>query len=231
VFKFRFGLLALGLFVAELASGQQAVLSDTPYVDPKGFFKIVPPQGWSIKEYSADPRGKVDFDLAPGPLTAQLKVIGQISPYSGFEALLRDVELQLARMRERHGASTNVDKVTVDGEPAVRATIELPGKLKQLNLQMLRGKSHYTMAYGARPDLFDKYRPLVDKSIESFEPVAKEWSKEEAARHVAAGAIRRANLYIQLGRKDWALKAIEEGLAYSPGNKDLIALKKQIQAR
>ena len=39
--------------------------SEKQYVDPKGYFKIVPPAQWKIEEYPQDPRGKVAF-FGPG---------------------------------------------------------------------------------------------------------------------------------------------------------------------
>lgn len=227
--RWKCGVFVVASIASMAAMGQETVLSDRVYVDPKGFFKIVPPSGWSIREYTADPRGKVDFDATPGTLTAQIKVIGQVSPYQGFEAMLKDVEAQGGRMQARLGGKVDVARFVIDGEPAAKMAFEIPGKLKHVNFSMLRGNCHYTLAYGARPDLFDQYYPVVTKSIESFEPILKERSKEEAARGVVAGAVRRANLYLQLGRKDWARTAVEEGLAYSPANAELLALKKRIE--
>ena len=51
-------------------------LADKLYIDPKGYFKIRPPNGWSISEYSSDPRGKVDFNSSNSSVKAQLKIIG-----------------------------------------------------------------------------------------------------------------------------------------------------------
>ncbi len=217
------------LFAAATSFAQEAVLSETMYTDPKGFFKIVPPNGWFTNEYSSDPRGKVDFDVTPGPLMAQLKLIAAASPFDGFEALIADSEASAGRMRQRLGATVTVDRITMDEQPAVKMTLLIPGRLKNLTFQMIRGKCYYTLAYGARPDLFDKYYATVMKSIESFLPTPKDLSKQDAARQVAASRIRTAKLHIQLGRKDWALKAIEEGLAHDPENKELLELKKQVE--
>lgn len=215
--------------IAAAAAAQEGALSGSVYADPKNYFKIVPPNGWSIREYPEDPRGKVDFDVTPGTMAAQLKVIAGASPYASFEALKKDVEVQVRRMQERFGATIDVQTISVDGEPAVRALLQIPGKLKQLNLQYLRGKTHCTFAFGARPDVFEKYESMVSMSIDSFQAIPREWSKEEAARFVVAGAIRRATLYVQMGRKDWAIVAIEEGLAQSPNNPELVQLRRDVQ--
>jgi hypothetical protein len=227
--KLRFTAAALALFATTAVLAQEAVLSEKMYVDPKGFFTIVPPRGWAINEYSSDPRGKVDFDVTPGPLAAQLKVIGAASPFDTFEAMVADTEGSAGRMRQRFGGSWTVEKISLDGQPAVKMTGGIPGKSKNLVFQTLRGKSYFTLAYAARVDLFDKHYSTVMTSIESFQPTLKVLSKQEAARHIAASRIRLANLHIQLGRKDWALKAIEEGLAADPGNKELLDLKKQVE--
>lgn len=38
-------------------------LSQERYQDPQGYFNINPPDGWSIEDYTEDPRGKVAFSV------------------------------------------------------------------------------------------------------------------------------------------------------------------------
>ena len=71
-------------------------LADECYVDPKGYFRIVPPAGWRIEEYPDDPRGKVAFHC-PGR-DIDLRVLVNLTEYEGFDDLVafcRETESKL----------------------------------------------------------------------------------------------------------------------------------------
>ena len=76
--------LVFAIWYAESTVAQEAKaqLSRTRYVDPKGFFKIVPPAGWRIREYPQDPRGKVAF-MGPGDVA--LRVLTNPVDFTSFE--------------------------------------------------------------------------------------------------------------------------------------------------
>ena len=61
VFYLVFGFNSIWCTESNGAEKTREKLSQTRYVNPKGYFKITPPRGWRIVEYSQDPRGKVAF--------------------------------------------------------------------------------------------------------------------------------------------------------------------------
>lgn len=157
-------------------------------------------------------------------------------PYDDFQALLSNAEMEAERLRSRFkgwglDATINVETISVDGASAIKMTTTVPGKLKQILISFLRAKSYYTFAYGGPPDLFNKFLSIVMMSIESFEPIIKDMSKEDAIRHIVTSKLRTAKLYIQTGQIEWAIQVINEGLQIAPENEELLELKKQLEKR
>lgn len=210
------------------------LLSENVYIDPKGFFKIRPPAGWIIKEYSDDPRGKVDFNSSPSQPLAQIKIIGQISKFNSIEEALQAERMGLDRLRARLKQSGldlqgNTELSNMFNKRVIKGVNNIKGKLNQEIIWLLINNNYYTICYGAPPDLFDKYYSLAMKSINTFDPVGKIGAGKEAEQHTIASIIRRAQLYIQMGQKETAMKILNEGLEIYQGNKELINLKNQIE--
>jgi hypothetical protein len=211
------------------------VLSNSIYEDPKGFFTIRPPAAWETREYKEDPRGKVDFQYPPGTGTgkfqAQLKVLGMASPSADFAALMDNAKAEVARIRQRTGASVRVEETRLFGLPAVGILLALQGGLKSEITQVLVGGKMYQFTYGAPPEQFDAFHRVAIASIDTFEPLAAPGAGQDVIRHVVASKIRVARLYLQIGQKAWAMLAIEEGLALAPADKELLTLKAQVDPR
>jgi hypothetical protein len=60
-------------------------LATKRYIDPKGFFQLVPPTGWKVQEYPQDARRKVAFS-AP-EVNVDLRVLVNSVDFSTVEAL------------------------------------------------------------------------------------------------------------------------------------------------
>jgi hypothetical protein len=200
-------------------------LSQNVYSDPNGFFKMRPPDGWYINEYPSDTRGKVDFNSSNTSSKAQLKIIGQTSPFSNFSGLLTDCRNGAERMRARIGGTSSVKEISKFNVKAVEIRFDVPGKFKQLQIQVLLGKNYYMFAFGGPPDQFDRHEKVVLRSIDTFEPLFKESSGSDAVSHIIISKIRTAELYLSIGRKDWALVVVDEGLELDKQNKKLLELK------
>jgi len=63
-------------------------LSDARYVDPKGFFNVVPPDGWLVQGYPDDPRGKVAFKCPDNP-RVELRVLVNSVGFTDVDALMK----------------------------------------------------------------------------------------------------------------------------------------------
>ncbi|MFX1487421.1 MAG: hypothetical protein ACFFBS_10080 [Promethearchaeota archaeon] len=201
-------------------------LSKTLYSDPKGFFRIRPPEGWLVNEYPSDPRGKVDFNSSNQPPRAQLKVIGQKSPFANFDELLQDCRNGAERVRAKFGGTFNVSKTTKYDVKAVETLWDVPAKFRQKAIHVLLGKNYYTFAFASPPELFEEKYAIVLMSMRTFEPLQSSFSGT-AESHIVASKIRTAEFYLQLGRKDWALAVIDEGLRFDKNNKKLLELKEK----
>jgi hypothetical protein len=227
------------LVVSLLAIGQPTApqLAAAPYSDPKGFFQIRPPDGWTIHEYPGDPRGKVDFRTpTPGDWRqsggAELKVTAALNaPGRDFAAMRTEIEGSAERLRTRLGATIQVTETTLFGVPAVRVSIDQQGKLRQEAIEVIVKPNRYNFMFGAPPDGYDRYHAIAMKSIETMLPILRDLPKEEANKHLVASHIRRAELYLQMGQRAWALEAIEDGLKLEPKNARLLQMRQEIEKR
>jgi len=154
-------------------------LAKTRYVDPKGFFSIIPPALWQVKEYPDDPRGKAAF-LGP-EANIDLRILINAVPFSTIEELLvfcHDIE-------KRMGIEMNISTGTINEGPAVQRSFSFKG-LKFLYIDFLVGQVDHNLAYGAPLDKYDRYFPVVLRSIETYEPLFKEITDDQIRQHALA---------------------------------------------
>jgi len=199
-----------------------AMLSQTQYADPKGYFKIVPPANWRIQEYPQEQRGKVAFI---GPESAEFRVLVNAVDYD-FEAFIswcKDLEKRL-------GTSMNIERTTFDGKPAIRRTYVLKDT-KFYAINFFIGKANHNLQYGAPPTVYDKYFPIVSKSMETYEPHLIDLSDDDVKKLYVAKKLRIAQLMMEMQNHKMALNYVKEGLEVSPADSILLKLKKEIEAK
>ena len=211
-------------------------LATVLYSDPKSFFEIRPPAGWSINEYLDDPRGKVDFRIPPTgdwrQSGAELKVIASLNaPGRDITAARAEIEGSAERLRVRLGASIEVTETTVLGVPAVRMRINIPGKLQLEAHEVIIKPNRYNFTFGAPPHRYDQYHAIAMQSIETLLPILRDLPKGEATRHLVASHIRLAELYLQMGQPAWALEIVDGGLQLDSGNERLLQMKSDLENR
>lgn len=202
----------------------QEQLSDRRYVDPKGYFKIVPPTGWRMQEYPQDPRGKVAF-FAPDE-RIDLRILVNSVEFSTIEELktwCKDLEKQI-------GTDTHIKQTTFGGRPAIERSLEMRG-LKLYYIDFLIGKIDHNLAFSAPARLYEKYRPIALTSMETYEPLTQELTDAQARQHLVAKTRRLAQLMIENGNLQLASEYIAEGLQEAPDDAALLELKKQIDER
>jgi hypothetical protein len=205
-------------------------LSEKAYIDPKGFFKIIPPLGWELREFRDDPRGKVKF-ICQDAFNTVIQVIGAVSAFSNLDELVDDAKMAAQRLEAKYNANTAIERTSFAGVPAMKFVFSIPGKLKQIQIQFLLGKNHYTLAYGAPPGRYDEFHSIAMMSFETVEPVLKDVAKNEFIKHIVASKLRTSKLLIQNEQTDYALILVNEGLKFDPDNKDLLELKKEIEKK
>lgn len=194
------------------------LLSDKQYTDPKGYFKIIPPNGWRIQEYPNDPRGKVAF-IGPAA-NIDLRVLVNSVDFTSINDLIsfcKDVEKKI-------GTNTNIDKVDFVGKPAVKRSFEFKG-VRLLYYDFLIGKVDHNIGYSAPPSLFNKFLPIVKTSMETYEPILKSLSAVEEKQHLIAKKKHLSELMILTKNYEMAIQYAEEGLAIEHNNKELQSLR------
>ena len=112
--------LILSIFISGYAETEkkEEMLANTPYVDPKGFFKIVPPAGWKIQEYPEDPRGKVAF-MAP-EREVEFRIMASVKDFSSFEDLYQTTLENTKDIKNRFGINVDIQKTTFLGRQAIK---------------------------------------------------------------------------------------------------------------
>jgi len=192
------------------------------YVDPKGYFKIVPPAGWQVQEYSQDPRGKVAF-LAPD---GRLGIIVQADGIGTIDELVNLSK----QMETRLGTSTNIEKTQVSGRQVVKRSFEMKGQ-RMFSVSFLSGSMTHNITFTAGPESYKKYISVATKSMETYEPTERSASDKDISEQQATKKVRLAQLMIDQGNYDLALDFIKEGLEWSPRNAELLDLKKEVESR
>jgi len=203
---------------------EPAKLAAKQYVDPKGFFKVIPPANWKVQEYPNDPRGKVAF-LAPGG-DADFRVLINAVDSSTINALIkfcRDLE-------KRIGINTNIKKIEFFGRPAVQRSFQLQGK-EVLAIDFLVGQTDHNLQFVGSPDKFNIYRDLIMKSLETYEPISRKVSDQEATKHLVAKKVRLAQWMIENHNYSQAMAFVKEGLQIAPNEAELLKLQKELETK
>jgi len=201
---------------------EEEELASEPYVDPKGFFAIVPPKGWSVQEDPDDPRGKVAFN---GPeMNLALRVLVQGVEFDQFEELVEGCR----RVEERMGLDTGIEEITFQGRRAVQRSYTYQG-VRFLSVDFIEGHVDHNIQYSARGDTFDQYLSLALKSRETYESMLRDVSPEEARKHDVAQKLRLAQLALEMNNRDLARQYVEAGLAIEPDNAELLTLQQKLQ--
>lgn len=199
----------------------QELLSEKRYSDPKGFFKIVPPANWQIHEYPQDPRGKVAFY---GPEEADFRVLAKVD--TGLNTF-EDLWEALKEIESNIGIPTNMKKIDFLGWPAIQRTFSAKGH-NMFSIDFIERNVWHNLFYGTLPSKYDKYLPVVVKSMNTYETMLRNVSESEMQKHIVAQKLRRAQLFIELGELKLALECVNEGLQFEPNNSDLLSLKNKI---
>ena len=216
---FRTGTLMI-LFLAGAAHGQ---LAPTKFVDPKGYFSIVPPEGWRVQEYPADPRGKIAL-FAPDA-SVELRVLVNAVDFSTLDALVAS----LGEIERQVGFDTNIKRTDFEGIPAVERTFS-SGGTRFLYVDFLVAAVDHNLAYSAPNESFEKHLPTARLSMQTYEPVLKYLSSTEQKEHALAKKRRVAELLIGEGNRSLASQYVEEGLSIEPNDAKLLELNRQLQS-
>jgi tetratricopeptide (TPR) repeat protein len=103
--------------------------------------------------------------------------------------------------------------------------------IKFLMYDFLVGSVDHNIQYGAPPNAYQKYMPVVTKSIETYESIPRAVSEKEVSQHAVSKKLRLAQLMMDNGNYDLALDYIKEGLEISPNEQNLLELKKGVESK
>lgn len=202
------------------------------YQDPNEYFSIFKPDGWKISEYQEVSRGKVKF-IHPSNSKINVIIVGQPNPFSSFQDLMEDLKKSTKQMEAKYsssGVSTSISNFEVDGVKYARRDATFSGfNIKQMSMECIINNTYITIGFVAPISHFDENLSHIFESISTITTSKKTYSNENIKSAIIESKLKQAKINIQNGRKDWALKAIEEGLEIDPGNKKLLELKKEIE--
>jgi hypothetical protein len=198
-------------------------LADKRYVDPKGYFEIVPPADWEVQEYPEDPRGKVAF-VVPGK-NVDLRVLVNAVDFSTFDEL----KAWCRATEGRIGLDTHIKETTLGGRPAIERSFEAQG-IKFYYIDFIDGQVDHNLAFGAPPSAFEHYRQVALASMATYEPVPKSLTDAQTRQHFVAKKRRLAELMLENGHLSLASEYVADGLRASPDDPALLALKERIES-
>jgi hypothetical protein len=190
------------------------------YVDPRGNFEILPPQGWTVQEYPQETRGKVAFIHPSG---IDLRILTQAKDFKSFEDLSRFCETALNRV----GVTPTIKKVEFAGRPAVQREFTFKGN-RFIYLDILVGNVQHNIAYGGPAEHFPMYLEAAKRAMESYEAFEAQASPEERRRQLVSAKISLAQLMLEAGDREEAKRYVEEGLRAAPSEARLLELQKRL---
>jgi len=86
-------------------------------------------------------------------------------------------------------------------------------------------KVDHNLGYSSPLQTYDKYLPLITKSIKTYEPIVRVLSDNASDQHVIAKKTRLAELMLEMGNYSLAIHYADEGLAVDPNNATLKTLR------
>ena len=211
------------LFLGTLGCGDTSggapgwLLASEPYVDPKGFFSVIPPEGWRIQEYPDDPRGKVSFQLST---STSLSILTNGVDYSTF-AELQD---ELREATRRAGLEADFEVVDFHGVQAVEREFTIQGS-RVLMLDFLDGSVAHNLMYTAPSGRYDDALAIVRASLASYDAASHTLAPADQLEHELAKHRRLGRLFIDLGQYDEAVRHINLGLEHSESDRVLLDLR------
>lgn len=202
------------------------------YNDPNGLFIVFKPNGWKTSEYEEVSRGKVKF-IHPSNSKINVIISGQPSPYISFQDLMEDLKISTKQMEEKyisHGVSSSITSYEINRVKYAKRDVTFQGlNLKQMTMECIINNTYITLGFVAPMSAFDKNLSDIYESISTITTSKKTYSNENIKASMVESKLKQAKINIQAERKDWAIKAIEEGLEIDPGNEKLVELKKEIE--
>lgn len=217
--------LSIGLFAQNKATKKNL------YQDPNGYFSIFKPDGWKTSEYAESSRGKVKF-IHPVNTKINVIITGQGNPFNSFQDLMEDLKRSTKQMETKyssHGVSSKITSFDIDGTKYAKRDVTFQGlSLKQMTMECIINNTYITIGFVAPTSDFNKNLDDIYESISTLTTSNKTYSSENIKAAMVESKLKQAKINIQAGRKDWALKAIEEGLEIDPENQKLLDLKDEI---
>lgn len=104
------------------ASEQNQLLSDKRYVDPEGFFTIIPPKGWEMRKHPMNPKNIVTV-FSPSE-EISLWILTQSVDLT-FEERYQWTDRTMREMINKQGGSDyKIEKVDINGETAIKSSFQ-----------------------------------------------------------------------------------------------------------
>ncbi len=129
--------------------------------DPRGFFSIDAPHGWSVMAWPQTRDFNVRFRSPHGPM---LTITAVPVDYSDFARLLRNIE----ELQERLGFEMHIEPTTFQDRPAIRRRTRLHHDTV-FNLDFLHGKTAHNLQISIPHELVDAYADLLWQWLERYE--------------------------------------------------------------
>lgn len=209
-------------------SALKNLLSVNEYIDPKGFFSIFPPEGWSIKEFPEDSRGKVHFIKSENN---NLMILVKALPQKSFDDFYNYCQNEGKDKLVGAGAQNLTIESSKNGEyRVVKRRFTIQGSKGYMVDYFIDGVNH-NIYYSAPTDEFDSYINLIETSILTYNPIIKAISDVDRKLHNLQSRRRVAQLLFEMGDFEQAKVFVEDGFKIFPNDTALKRIEKMISIK
>jgi hypothetical protein len=202
------------------------------YQDPNGYFSIIKPDGWETSKYQEVSRGKVKF-INPSNAKINVIIIGQPNPFDSFQSLMADLKNSTKQMETKYksaGVVTSITNFEIGNNKYAKRDVTFTGlDIRQMSMECIINNIYITISYVSPKADFDKNLYHIYESISTIATSKETYSTNNIKAAMVESKISQAKINIQVGKKDWALIVIEEGLKIDPSNKILLELKNNLK--
>lgn len=197
------------------------------YVHPSGMLRVDTPSSWTVREYPADPRAKVEF-CAPTDSGVKVRLIATPAKGKRLDEVLPNLEERKMQMLAL-GAQAAFTDVVIRGVEAVKVTARRAGAEQVLYL-FVDAEMYCNFSFECPPKRFGRYWPMFEAMLLSAELQPPESVRIQDERNrLVASRIRRARVCLEHGNITLAREAVREGLEIDPRNQELLELHASVE--
>ena len=228
--KMWFRIIALIFCMVAISCIESRHTNDLVYKDKKnGYFSIVPPYGWKIKEYD-DTRTKVMF-YHPNNENIFIRLIVKQVEGETIDTIRDQVKL-LAQQLVSKEVSASFSMTEIHGVPSATIETAIGNSRGELFRFLLNGVSFNIQINAPEKDGLLTNRQIMINTIDSIVVTEKIMQNpEKARRQEVASIIRMSEILMEQENEKDACRVISDALVLAPVDPDLLRQVEKLKCK